>query len=200
MKKELSIQTYYGYANENRFYVKGRVLRDPRIEILEGQSKFRTFYNNLKRFNSDEVKGANLKVTVLNQTFELSTDEEGYFALEGTSKQTFLPAPNNHTWIPYKVEAMDYQTYEVGKILVPSQDKLYGVISDVDDTVLQTFATSRLRLKMLYATFFLNPYRRLPMEGIQEVYQQLDRKGKFRNQKPVFYVSNSNWNINDSIL
>lgn len=200
MKKELSIQTYYGYANKNRFYVKGRVLRNPRIEILEGQSKFRTFYNNLKRFNSDEVKGANLRVTIFDQNFELSTDQEGYFDLEGTSKKAFQSAPNKNTWVPYKVEVMGYDVFEVGKILVPAQDKQYGVISDVDDTVLQTFATSRLRLKMLYATFFLNPYRRLPMEGIQQVYQQLDRNGTSGRQNPIFYVSDSPWNIYDSIL
>lgn len=196
----LTIQTYYGYANGKQFYVKGRVLSDPRIEILEGQSRFRTFYNNIKRFNSDEVPNASLKITVLKQVFEVVSDKEGYYALEGTLNESTQAALNNHTWISYLVEAVDNKVREVGKILVPAKNKGFGLISDVDDTVLQTFATSRLRLKMLYATFFLTPYKRLPMEGIQEVYQQMGGNTRSGLQNPIFYVSNSPWNIYDSIL
>jgi phosphatidate phosphatase APP1 len=198
-RKQISIHSYLGYANGTQFYIKGRVLKDPRIEILEGQSRLRTFYNNFKRFESDEVEGAELIITIQGTVFELVSDEEGYFDLEGEVKVPFL-AQEKNAWVPYKINLKESEVITEGQILVPAKMKKYGVISDVDDTILQTFATSRLRLKMIYATFFLSPYKRLPMEGIQEVYQQFGKGPSGTAEHPIFYVSNSPWNIYDSIF
>lgn len=197
-RRQISIQSYLGYANGDRFYIKGRVLQDPRIEILEGQSRLKTFYNNFKRFESDEVEGAELLIKVQGQSFVVVSDKEGYFDLEGELEQAF-EAKDQTSWITYQIQLKDNSAQTEGQILLPAKNRDYGIISDVDDTVLQTFATSRLRLKMIYATFFLSPYKRLPMEGIQEVYQAFEKGASGQNAHPIFYVSNSPWNIYDSI-
>lgn len=197
-RRQISIYSYLGYANGTKFYIKGRVLQDPRIEILEGQSRLKTLYNNYKRFESDEVEGAVLLIKLEGQAFTVVSDKEGYFDLEGTMDHAF-EAKNQNTWIPYQIQLKDSLAQSEGQILLPAKNRDYGIISDVDDTVLQTFTTSRLRLKMIYATFFLSPYKRLPMEGIQEVYQEFEKGSSGQNAHPIFYVSNSPWNIYDSI-
>lgn len=197
-RTQISIHSYLGYANEDRFYIKGRVLEDPRIEILEGQSQLKTFYNNFKRFESDEVEGATLVIKLQGQEFTVVSDKEGYFDLEGSVQKPFL-AQEENTWLSYQIHQKGGLAQAVGQILVPAKNRAYGVISDVDDTILQTFTTSRLRLKMIYATFFLSPYKRLPMEGIQEIYQEFEKGVSGQKAHPIFYVSNSPWNIYDSI-
>ena len=85
------------------------------------------------------------------------------------------------------------------EILYPSHRASFGIISDVDDTVLQTFVTSRFKLKLLYATLFKNSHQRLPMEGMPDLLQALERGGDGQRLNPTFYVSDSPWNLYDML-
>jgi phosphatidate phosphatase APP1 len=83
-------------------------------------------------------------------------------------------------------------------ILVPSDDAAYGIISDIDDTIVKTGATSLI--KMAKNTFLKNAHTRLPFAGVSEFYRslQLGRNGKRNN--PFFYVSSSPWNLYDLLI
>lgn len=83
------------------------------------------------------------------------------------------------------------------EVLFPSPSASFGIISDIDDTVLQTHVTSRLKLKMLYTSFFKDSHQRSPMEGIVDLLWALVRGHDGQQENPVFYVSDSPWNIYD---
>jgi len=87
--------------------------------------------------------------------------------------------------------------WQNGEVLLPSENADYGVITDMDDTVLQTHVTSLFRLKMLYTTFLKSASQRLPMEGMVKLFKAfvLGKDGKREN--PIFYLSHSPWNIYD---
>ena len=69
------------------------------------------------------------------------------------------------------------------------------MISDIDDTVLQTDATSLLR--MARATFLGNARVRMPFEGVAAFYRALHHGSSGKSLNPMFYVSSSPWNLYD---
>ncbi|MEM8529031.1 MAG: phosphatase domain-containing protein, partial [Bacteroidota bacterium] len=199
----LIVTPYRGYASKEGFHIKGRVLENEGIFLEKDQSRIRTLIDNFKRFESDEIVGAKVNLAIRGRNYQAETDEEGYFEIR-EAWQTPL-SPDENRWIAARVSLMDNQNQIVedistdAELFFPSANADFGVISDVDDTVLQTHATSLFRLKMIYSTFFLDPYERLSMEGIHEVYAALEKGRDGKKENPIFYVSNSPWNIYDNI-
>src|SRR5688500_943803 len=83
------------------------------------------------------------------------------------------------------------------QILIPSPTTRFGVISDLDDTVIQSRVSNFL---LAARTVMLgNARTRLPFPGVAAFYEAL-RKGAGGDEKnPIFYVSSSPWNIYDVI-
>lgn len=69
----------------------------------------------------------------------------------------------------------------------------FGVISDIDDTVLETELTNpwRRSLQLVYS----EQRMRLPFEGIAALYQALAQP-----HNPIFYVSNAPWNLYEHVV
>ncbi|MEX2230642.1 MAG: phosphatase domain-containing protein [Cyclobacteriaceae bacterium] len=198
----LQIVTYRSYGTVNRLYVKGRVLRDKGIRKATDRD---TVWNNLlsmyKRFESDEVPDARLKLTFQDETYTATTDDEGYFTINLITK---VPITWIDMWHEIEVELIEapYSFVEriknTAHVLVPPADAEYGIISDIDDTVVKTTATNLLAMSR--NTFFHNAHSRLPFAGVSEFYKslQLGRNGKRNN--PFFYVSSSPWNLYDLLI
>lgn len=198
----LQIVTYRSYGTMNRLYVKGRVLKDKQIRKATDKD---TVLNNLvsmyKRFESDEVPKAKLKITFQNEPHIVTTDNEGYFTID---LYTEVPITWNDMWHEVAVELIDAPfSFSPGlkstaDVLVPPADAEYGIISDIDDTVVKTTATNLLAMSR--NTFLHNAHSRLPFAGVSEFYKslQLGRNGKRNN--PFFYVSSSPWNLYDLLV
>ncbi|HYH35131.1 MAG TPA: phosphatase domain-containing protein, partial [Nocardioides sp.] len=77
---------------------------------------------------------------------------------------------------------------------VPSEQAAFGVISDVDDTILETGVQRAGR--MVLQTFTGSALTRTPFPGAVELYRDLTRGGT----NPVFYVSSSPWNLHAFLL
>jgi phosphatidate phosphatase APP1 len=84
-----------------------------------------------------------------------------------------------------------------GLVLVPSPKSQFGVISDIDDTVMKTHATSWWRMARL--TFLNNARTRKPFEGVAALYRALHAGADGSHFNPFFYVSSSPWNLYDLI-
>ena len=79
-------------------------------------------------------------------------------------------------------------------VRVPGDAAAYGVISDVDDTILQTGV--QRTWSMLLQTFTGSALTRTPFAGAAELYRHLE--GAAGN--PFFYVSSSPWNLHTFLL
>ena len=84
-----------------------------------------------------------------------------------------------------------------GRVLVPSTRAELGVISDMDDTVLQSEITSFVRAARLM--LLENARTRLPFPGVAAFYRALERGSRGTAANPIFYVSSSPWNLHDVI-
>lgn len=190
---------YRTYGNARRLYIKGRVLEDKKIASAGDKD---TILNNLlnmyKRFESDEVPNARLKAILPDEEREVITDKEGYFVLD---LHPLTPVINEQLWHPIPLQLLSAPIpFEAGlqvhaEVMIPPPDAEYGIISDIDDTIVKTSATDLLAMSR--TTFLNNARTRLPFAGVAEFYKalQLGRNGKRNN--PFFYVSSSPWNLYD---
>lgn len=77
------------------------------------------------------------------------------------------------------------------------QDARFGVISDVDDTIVHTGATNLLRHARV--VLLNSPHTRVPFEGIGAFYRALQYDQGERTN-PIWYVSSSPWNIYELLV
>lgn len=196
------IQVYMGFGNERIFYFKGRVLKDRGLSPARDND---TVWQNLramyKRFNSIEIPGVRVKARYHNSEQIYVTDKEGYFEVKLEIKE---PLQEDQLWPVVELELLDQvhqgqqEVKAKGKVMVPKNNLEFGIISDVDDTILTTGATNVWR--MLKLTFLNNARTRLPFAGVAKFYEALKKGGNGKQNNPLFYVSSSPWNLYDLLI
>lgn len=192
----IQILPYTGYGNQQWIKVSGRALEDKSInQHQDEESLWQNLANAYQRFESDEIPNLKLNLHFQGQSLELVTDKEGYF-------QASLPVSDLATgglWYDYQVEVPTQEGLNVsvntvtGKVQIPCPQCDFGIISDIDDTIMVTNATSTL--SMMRLTFLRSPASRLPFAGVNTFYQALTQSGTV--PRPIFYVSSSPWNLYD---
>jgi phosphatidate phosphatase APP1 len=198
----VQIVPYRGFGQDQVIYLKGRVLEDKGIQPSADND---TVWNNLlsmyKRFESDEIPDVRIRVRYRDDEQIVTTDSEGYFVVR---MQPSNPLPANRAWHDLELELLDEvvrgqgTVTEKGQFLVPPPLSLFGIISDIDDTVLVSDATSLLKMAKL--TFFNNARTRLPFEGVSAFYRALQSGPDHSLFNPIFYVSSSSWNLYDLLV
>jgi phosphatidate phosphatase APP1 len=78
-------------------------------------------------------------------------------------------------------------------VIVPRPSARFGVISDIDDTVLQSNVMRRWTMLKTLATN--NAHSRKPFAGVAVLYQALQAGASGEEGNPLFYVSSSPWNL-----
>jgi phosphatidate phosphatase APP1 len=198
-KDPIQIVPYRGYGNRHLISLQGRVLEDKDVKAsTETDSVWRNLLNAWKRFESDEIPGARVRAFMNGTTAEAIADSEGFFRF---SFQPASPLVDTTLWHEVEVELVEpvhhERIRETGQVMIPPKDARFGVISDMDDTVLQTNATNILRMVKNIALG--NARTRLPFKGVSAFYQALhEEKGKPTN--PMYYVSSSPWNLYDLMM
>ncbi|GAA1147157.1 App1 family protein [Nocardioides aquiterrae] len=184
------IEAYGGHGGPDGVVVRGRVLDNPPpTDAVEGEGLGAALRRSLGQFATDELPGVPLRVTVGDAVATTETDREGYFRVE------LRPSAVVGPWEPGRVElAAPYRGLPPGfrtrvDVRVPGPDALFGVVSDVDDTIIET-GVQRVG-EMLLQTFAGSALTRTPFEGAPELYRDLADD----DRNPVFYVSSSPWNL-----
>lgn len=198
----VQLVTYRTYGTTDGLYVKGRVLEDKSIrKSASSDSVWQNIVAMYRRFESDEVPGASIGISLGGEEFVVTSDKEGYFVKVFNAKQ---PLEWTDMWYEVQVRLIDAPIpfpeglSVTAEVLVPPPEAEYGVISDIDDTIVTTGATNLL--SMSRNTFFHNAHTRMPFPGVAEFYKALllGRNGKSNN--PFFYVSSSPWNVYDLLV
>ena len=195
------IVPYRGYANATRALVHGRVLEATNVSpASESDSLWRNLVNIAKRVEADPVARARVLVSAAGVEREVVADDEGFFRewidLPG-------PWPQGDAWrkvelrllAPLRASQPDVRA--TGQLLVPEQSASFGVISDLDDTVIQSRISNFLQA--VRTVMLGNALTRLPFPGVAAFYKALRRGGDGARHNPIFYVSSSPWNIYDII-
>ncbi len=184
---------YLGYGTAQGVHVRGRVHRRYNVPLaLDTDSAWRNIINTLKRFNSHELPYVRVVGALQDTNAYTHADDKGYFKLS-LELDSALELDRNANWHTLALHAPDYHdTSASTQVLIPSEQAQFAVISDIDDTVLQSEVLNLLRL--IRNTFFMNAHTRLPFAGVAEFYKALQGKN---SENPIFYVSNSPWHLYD---
>ncbi|RYY10980.1 MAG: DUF2183 domain-containing protein [Cytophagaceae bacterium] len=134
-----------------------------------------------------------------------TTDSEGYFTL--VIDPPCLPPAQSYLWhpvpvqlsrLPYRFRGLHGTVKATAEVLIPPPTAEFGVISDLDDTVLVTRATHIWR--MLRTVLLRNAHSHEPLAGVAAFYQALLRGLSGQPDNPFFYVSSSPWNLYDVLV
>ena len=184
------IEPYIGHGGPEGVVVRGRVLDNPLAsEAVDGEGIRAAVRRTVRHFLTDELPGVPLDITVGGATVETVTDTEGYFLVRVTSEPGTLESP----WTRGNVALRGSYRGTTGHsapvdVRVPSAGASFGIVSDVDDTILQTGVQRVAR--MIVQTFTGSSLTRTAFPGAVELYRDLAA-----GVNPVFYVSSSPWNL-----
>ncbi len=199
----VNLIVFHGYGTPRRLYLAGRVLRNaPDIAVM-GASVLRNLAAAFNRLDSNELPNITVRATYRDQSWETTSDEEGYFAFEIEPEN---PLAGDESWhdvaVTWQHPAEDASGAAVtARVLTPPSTATFGVISDVDDTILRSYITSVV--KMALEMLLKNAYSRVTFPGVPAFYRALhagtgkgeNTGGSTGDNNPIFYVSLSPWNL-----
>lgn len=195
-KNPLKIVPFFGYGTSEKIRIKGRVVEDEgEIISSETDSVWRNIRNTYRRFETDEIPFARVRAIFQNRELETIADDEGYFTAEFLNLDS-LP---EKLWQEIGFELLEPVSIDeqkpsaAGQILTPLSSSKFGVISDIDDTIITTNVINRL--KMLITTIAANEHTRVPFEGVSAFYNAFQKGVTGNESNPIFYVSSSPWNL-----
>jgi len=199
-KDPLQIIIFHSYGDETHFHCRGRALEDEVID-LSRKSYIGLLINSWKRFETDEIEFADLQIKLPNNIcIDTKADDHGYFTLNQpvSGLENYIDAEG---WLNFEVSYVNIKrTIQnsnkfSGQMLIPSKQASFGVISDIDDTILHTGVVSNFKWQVIYNTIFRPVSKRIPLSGASEFYHQLHRGSSGKEANPIFYVSHSPWNL-----
>ncbi len=193
---DFRIEPYLAHGSADGVVVRGRVLDNPPpSEAVEGERVRAAVRRTLGHFATHELPGVPLRITVAGATVDTVTDEEGYFLTR------LQPDPDELTdpWSEGTVElggsyrGLTHPFSVPIEVRVPGPDVRFGVVSDIDDTILES-GVQRVG-RMIRQTFTGSALTRTPFPGAPELYRDLAA-----GANPFFYVSSSPWNLHAFML
>ncbi len=188
------IAAYRGYGGNGRVLILGRVLQNEGLTQADpSHSKLRNLFAMLKRLESDPLPHARVYARWQGGTRELVADNEGFIR-----EWVEMDTGDISGWGLLTLElttspSMPAET----RFRVPATTVSYGVISDMDDTVLQSHVTDFIHAAGM--VLLENARTRLPFPGVAAFYRALEQGGSGHAGNPVFYVSSSPWNLYEVI-
>lgn len=195
----LMIMPYLGFGSGQFIELKGRVLEEHGIKpSRETDRIWNNLLNMYRRFESDEVPFARVAARYQGVERIIEADEEGFFEVHLRLEQ---PIDEEQKWLLVELELLEPEALgerkvrSDGRVQIISPQAEYGVISDIDDTVVHTGVTSPLR--MARTVLLKNARTRSPLKGVANFYKDLKQGRKGNGLNPLFYVSSSPWNLYD---
>lgn len=189
----IQLEPLFAFGNSSEIYFKARVVEGYKQSVpSEKKSAARNLLAAVRRYSGSSVPDIKVKAYLGDKELLVESDGEGivdgYFKSESTGENEII----RFNFV--KEDDVEFQSTEV--IFPVSRyevDHPLGVISDIDDTILVSKATQMG--EKLWLSISKNAYTRRPFPGISKFYKGLSQNGK----NPIFYVSSSDWNLNELI-
>ena len=189
--RKVRVLAYAGYRNAKAVRLKGRIVRfEPALKAGDGTlSRMRAM---MEIYNSNELPGIAVRCEGFGHDTEVVTDEEGYFTFELAIDQP-LPPTTRWDYVTLSTPGREAQQPSIRvPVIAPGADNNMGIISDIDDTVVETGATDFL--KNWRRVLVDRPQDRLAVPGAASLYKMIARDHA-SPARPFFYVSSSPWNL-----
>jgi phosphatidate phosphatase APP1 len=175
---------YVGYGNHKRLRVLGRLGLQPQmVEGIVGQEVERFLARRgWRNFITLSCVSRPVQITLGDRVYEVTTDTQGYI-------DTQIPDHGLQPgWHTVKISTAEAEP-TLADVLVVAKDVTFGIVSDLDDTVISTYLPRPLIAA--WNSFVLTENARQAVAGMSEMYRRIldEHPGA-----PIVYVSTGAWN------
>lgn len=198
--RPLRARPYQGHGTTRLVHVKGRVREQTGVASpLPSDSPVQNLVAMLRRFTATPVPGARVRLEVAGTEVEVRSDADGYFRAAFQPELTLEPGWHDlsATLLADARSGRPPGEAQTSQVLVPALDASFGIVSDLDDTVIRSEITSPVRA--VATMLFHNARTRAPFQGVAAFYRALQAGPSGDANNPLFYVSSSPWNLYDLI-
>ena len=189
--RKVRMLAYAGYRNGDEVRLKGRIVRYEQ-PLDAGKGTLTRLRAMMEIYNSNELPDVAVRCEGYGQTVDAVTDAEGYFDFTLAADR---PLPPETQWerVTLSTPGREAQKDRIEvPVMAPGLDNHWGVISDIDDTVVETGATNFV--KNWRRVLVDQPQDRLAVPGASTLYKMIARD-HVAPARPFFYVSSSPWNL-----
>jgi phosphatidate phosphatase APP1 len=196
------IVPFIGHGTTRRVRVGGRVVLGrpaaaapavgvPQAPAPTPRSRRAVLRATIARFLTVEVPGAVVVVRGPGVVARIRSDRDGYLDAVLDVAEPLPPG-----WHAFELQLRDGAAVSA-QVLVVDPEARVGLVSDVDDTILETGLTRGI--EFVRAALLTPVHDRTPLPGAAALYRALvePSDGPCR---PVFYVSTSPWNLHEMLL
>lgn len=180
----ITIQVYQAFGTAQSVRVFGRVLKCQPVSTAEVKTMWTNLHAAYRRFETDEIPHIPVRLSAGTLEVFSTTDEEGYFLFELDAAQIM----EGVEMVQLSATAGEIKASVDAQIELISSQATFGIVSDIDDTIVITQATSLRR--MIQLTLLESARTRVAFSGVSDFYKRLQGECN-----PFFYVSSSPWNL-----
>ncbi|MDR0960817.1 MAG: DUF2183 domain-containing protein [Propionibacteriaceae bacterium] len=181
-----AIVAHTGYGSSQRLRVLGRVILLPpgknNTALESAREQAWSERRGWRNFITQPAVRRFVNITVAGKVISATTDRSGYIDIT-VSDHGLSPG-----WHHVTVETRDSGPASL-PVLIVADDIRFGIISDIDDTVITTYLP-RIFIAA-YNSFVVTESARIPVAGMARMYRDLlrDHPGS-----PLIYLSTGAWN------
>ena len=185
-----------GFGNRDKLLIQGYLFKGMALDrpSRKGRS-LKNLISLIKMFMVRTVAGGKVQLSVNGQYFQTQSDDEGYYSFEISDHRL------KEGWHGVEIQLVDQlvenqEAVRVKAGVLISDDAGLAVVSDIDDTLLVSHITRKLRKFYLLTT--RNHRSRKPFKGAVDFYKKLTEGTGA--ERPFFYVSSSEWNLYEFLI
>lgn len=196
---------YRGYVGKEKAWLRARVIERPRVtgndldDLVprEKASLWRNLHRTYHRYQTDELPGQTVHWSFGSASGEQVSDDEGFVDIAFPARES----PSTTPWLDARISLEDAAGAErdgTGAALpmrCVSDKAHFGVISDIDDTIVYTGATNFV--KHWRTVVAHSAHGRQSYDHVSTLYRALAEGEDGPQTNPFFYVSSSPWNLYD---
>jgi phosphatidate phosphatase APP1 len=186
------LQPYRGYGSCDEVFVIGRAFSQPTFGThrQDGGAR-RQLIDIARRLLRRGIADAQLVARFCGAEQRVTADQDGYFRIHIRPEQ---PPPTDRLWHRMGLELIEPAKVEAeAELFVPPSTCRYVVISDIDDTIMDTGVASKVT--MLWRLFMQGARSRVAFPGVVTFLQALHRGRSGMESNPMLYVSRGPWSI-----
>jgi phosphatidate phosphatase APP1 len=176
---------YTGYGSASSVRVLGRVLL---ARTRDDHRRAEDLRRGWRSFMTVQLPGIPVTIELGDHRIEATSDRGGYLDVT-VGSHGLEPG-----WHEVRINAAG-AAEAVGSVLVVGSDQTFGLISDIDDTVITTSLPRPLIAA--WNTFVRSESARRPVAGMSQLYRELLAE---HPQAPTFYLSTGAWNTAPTLV
>jgi phosphatidate phosphatase APP1 len=182
-----SVIPYTGYGTTEWVRILARVVlakpvEEPPVDGADALKPLKESIRGWRNFTNPAVRSEEAVIEIQGRAHTVRADDGGIIDVR-------LPVRFEPGWHTVTIRSGDSPTVEA-PVRVVADDVTFGVVSDVDDTVMVT-ALPRPFLAA-WNTFVLDEHARTPTPGMAVLLERITRQAP---EAPVLYLSTGAWNV-----